>query len=208
MAMAPVMAGMAVAAPCIVSSLYGKAWLGASAPLQVFCLVGMFRVLGMPAGAVSHASGHVYAELRRQIVYAALVLVGAAVGSRWGLTGVACGVAIAILYKYVAMGSLSLRICGSTWREYVMAQVPGIMVAMFVGGVALLVRYTLEARHAGSVTILIAIIAACAPAAIVGVYLLPRRVRPSALFERLEQSAATLPTLLRRPVTWAIRCHA
>ncbi|HEX2092210.1 MAG TPA: lipopolysaccharide biosynthesis protein, partial [Longimicrobiaceae bacterium] len=72
---APIMAGMAVAAPHMVAVLYGDAWLGMTLPLQVLCVAGLFRAVYHLAGTVTYASGRVYAELKRQVVYALLVVV-------------------------------------------------------------------------------------------------------------------------------------
>jgi PST family polysaccharide transporter len=205
LATAPVLAGMAVAAPHLVIGLYGQSWAGAAVPLQIFCLAGLFRALVMPAGAVTHASGNVYAEMRRQAVYAVWVLLGSLIGTRWGVTGVAVGVTTAILFKYGAMAHLSLRISGSRWPEFLAAQAPGAVVAAFVALVALTVRWALEATGSGSLTILLGVAASCALALPVGIRLLPARIRPVALFDRLEHSARPLPARLRWPLIWAMR---
>jgi PST family polysaccharide transporter len=204
---APVLAGMGIAAPHLVISVYGEPWAGAAAPLQVFCVAGLFRALVMPAGAVTHASGQVYAEVRRQMVYAIWVLAGSALGSVWGITGVALGVASAILYKYVAMARLSIAICGTTWSAFLMAQVPGLTVAVFVALIAGLTRSALELSGAGSLTVLLGVLGACALAAPLGVRLLPGPMRPLGLFVRLDQSSAPLPAALRLPLQWAIRAR-
>jgi hypothetical protein len=71
----------------------------------------------MPAGAVTKAVARGDAELRRQVVPRPSLL-GSAIDVRWDLAGTAIGVAIAILYKYVAMVALALWIGGITWREF------------------------------------------------------------------------------------------
>jgi PST family polysaccharide transporter len=205
MVTAPVLAGMAVAAPHLVTGLYGEAWTGATLPLQIFCVAGLFRALVMPAGAVTHASGQVYAELRRQAVYTAWVLVGSLVGTRWGVTGVAVGVTTAILYKYIAMATLSLRISGVGWAQFLTAQAPGMAVAGFVAIAAGMARWVLEGAGAGSLPILIGMVACCGLSLPIAVRVLPAAIRPVALFTRLEQSAEPLPALLRSPLSWALR---
>lgn len=205
LAMAPVMAGMAVAAPHLITGLYGEAWTGSVFPFQVLCAVGLFRVSAMPAGAVTHASGQVYAELQRQMVYAAWVLAASLVGARWGIGGVAIGVATAIVYKYVAIVGLSLRIGQLTWREFLEAQASGIWLGGFVGIVALGVRWAGEAAHIGSLGIAVLIAAACAAALPIGIHLLPARLRPRTLFDHLTHSASPLPAPVRLSLAWAMR---
>lgn len=203
----PVMVGMAVAAPHLIRVLYGPSWDGVVAPFQIFCAVGTFRILAMPAGAVTHALGQIDAELRRQVVYAIWVIAGAAIGSRWGIAGAAAGVATGILYKYVAMGALTLRIGGAGWSEYLGAQAPGVVVAAFVGAVAGLVRWTCERGGMSSPEVLLAITGACALAMVAGIFLLPGRLRPEELFDRLSRAATPLPVPVRLSVRWALRSH-
>lgn len=204
----PVMAGMAVAAPYLIGVLYGPAWLGAAVPLQIFCAVGTFRVLALPAGAVTHAAGQIQAELRRQVVYAVWTIVAAAVGAQWwGITGAAAGVATAILYKYVAVGTLSLRIGGVRWRQYLGAQAPGLAVALFVGTIAAAVRWTCEVGRVSMLGTLLAIVGSCAVAMVAGTYLLPDRLRPRQLFHYLAHAAGDLPIPARLPIWWALRYH-
>ncbi len=202
---APVMAGMAVAAPHLILGLYGSRWAEATVPLQIFCAVGLFRVVLLPAGAVNLALGHVYAEMRRQVLYTIWVIAGSLIGARWGIVGVAVGVASAMLFKYFIMVSLSLRVSGSDWRQFLSAQLPGMSLAVLVGLVALGVRSGLEKAGAQHLMIFLGIAVACAVAVPFGVYLIPGTVRPRRLFWRLAKSAAPLPALVRTPLMWALR---
>src|SRR5581483_2781613 len=102
--------------------LYGDRWAGVVLPLQILCVAGYFRALYHVGGIVAQSVGRVYSELWRQVGYACLVIVGAFVGSRYGLQGVAVGVGIAILYMFFATGQLALEIIKAPWREYVEVQ--------------------------------------------------------------------------------------
>jgi O-antigen/teichoic acid export membrane protein len=205
---APVMAGMVVAAPHLISGLYGPAWAAATTPLQIFCAVGLFRVAVLPAGAVNLAAGQVYGELRRQIVYAAWVLLGALAGTPWGVSGVAVGVATAILYKYVAMVGLSLRLSQLRWGEICKAQAPGVFLAGLVALGSLLVRFLMEGAGASHLMTFIAMAGVCAGIVPIGLRLLPSSLRPVNLFDRIARSSAPLPGLVRVPVLWALRLDA
>ncbi|HEU0016469.1 MAG TPA: lipopolysaccharide biosynthesis protein, partial [Longimicrobium sp.] len=110
LAAAPVMAGMAAAAPHLAVGLYGPAWAGLAVPLQVLCAAGLLRAVYHVAGPVSAATGNVGLELRRQVVYALLVVALGFGGTRWGITGVAAGVTLAIAYMYFAMAAVALRL--------------------------------------------------------------------------------------------------
>lgn len=159
---APSMAVLAVIAPHFVFALYGPQWLGAVIPLQLLCLGGYLRSLYHLGAVVAQSVGQVYQELWREVIYAALVIAGAAIGSRYGLAGVAAGVSAAILYMFVACGHLALRATGATWAEYFRAQRGGLFASVVTGGVALTTRWLLEAGGASSGAITLAVLAAAA----------------------------------------------
>lgn len=201
---APVMAGMLIAAPHLVLGLYGPRWEGVIPPLQILSAVGLFRAVYHLSGAVTQASGRVYAELRRQVVYAALVIGGGLAGRWWGITGVAVGVALAITFMYVAMARLSLRIVEGGWREFARAHTAGLVVAAWVAVLCGTVRVTLESLQMGSLTILVAMIGAGAVALATGVHLLPAAARPAELFGRLV-GLGGLPAPLRGALSRVLR---
>jgi len=150
---APGLGVLAVAAPHLILTLYGTQWVGVVVPLQVFCAAGYFRALYHLGGIVVQSVGQVYRELWCQVVYAALVLGGATIGTRYGLKGVAVGVSLGILYMFVAMGHLALQVTGTSWRRYFGVQIGPIITGAVVTIVAFAVRYLLEKRHAASPTI-------------------------------------------------------
>jgi O-antigen/teichoic acid export membrane protein len=139
---------MAIAAPSLVPALYGPQWTGVVLPLQILCAAGYFRALYHVGGIVTQSVGRVYSELRLQVWYALLVVVGAIVGSRAGLPGVAAGVGVAIVYMFVATGRLVLAITGTSWAEYLRAQRDAIVMSAAVSGFAFIALVMLEWLHA------------------------------------------------------------
>jgi PST family polysaccharide transporter len=202
---APLCAGVVVAAPHLVVGLYGERWRGAVLPLQILASGGTLRAVYHLGAAVTYSSGNVMAEVRRQAVLAVLLFAGAVIGTRWGIPGVATGVVAGMLFMYVAMAHLSLRIVHGTWREFFAAHLAGLTLGLQVGSVALVVRWISEGAGAGSLPTLMAITAACAATLPIGVYSLPRRLRPSDLFSRFGGSISSLPVAVRRPVMWVLR---
>ncbi len=196
----PLMAGMLVAGPHLVAAVYGPGWEGAVLPLQILCGAGLLRVVTSLAEVVAHSTGHVAAQLRLQLGYAVLVIAGSSIGSLWGIAGTALAVALAIAAMYVATARLALRITGAGWRPFARAHVPGLLVSFIVGGTALVARLALEQRGLGSGAVLPGIVAACALALPIAVYLLPDAIRPTDLFTRL----ATIFERLPRPVRLAV----
>lgn len=159
---APAMVTLAIAAPHLLRSVYGPQWAGAAVPLQILCGAGYFRALYHLDGIVARSVGRVYSELWRQAVYAALVIVGALIGTWYGLPGVAVGVGIAILFMFVAMGQLALTAIETSWRVYLRSQIPAIATAAIVSVLALAARLSLEAHGSPSVVITIAILGSAA----------------------------------------------
>jgi O-antigen/teichoic acid export membrane protein len=157
----PVMGGMVVAAPHLVPALYGPQWSGTVLPLQILCVAGYFRALYHLGGIVAQSVGRVYSEFGLQMVYAVLILTGVALGSRYGLAGVSIAVTVAILYMFVATGRLALRITAVPWSSYLVSQLPALLTTAVTCGMAVVIRWTLEAVHASSVTITLCLIAGC-----------------------------------------------
>lgn len=208
LAAAPMMAGLAVAAPQVAAGVYGPAWAGMAAPLRVLALAGVFRAVYHVSGALTHATGQVVAELGRQSAFAALVVAGTLAGARWGVTGVAAGVGIAIVFMYLAMARLSLRITGLRWRDFFAAQVPGAALGALVGAAAWTAAALLGPRGAGPLAIFGAQTLAGVAALAAGVALLPGSMRPAVLFGRLEGTVRRLPALLRLPLLRILRLSA
>jgi O-antigen/teichoic acid export membrane protein len=159
---APAMTAMAIVAPHLVRALYGPQWIGAVVPLQIFSLAGYFRALYHLGGVVAQSVGRVYGELWRQVTYAAAVIGGTLVGSRYGLPGVAAGVSVAILYMFAATGQLALRATGTPWRVYFRVQVGAVVTAGFTAAIAHFVRLLLEVGRVSSAMITLTVLAAAA----------------------------------------------
>jgi O-antigen/teichoic acid export membrane protein len=159
---APAMTTMAIVAPHLLPALYGPQWTGAVVPLQILSIAGYFRALYHLGGIVAQSLGRVYAELWRQVIYAAAVIGGTLLGSRYGLPGVAVGVSLAILYMFVATGHLALSATGTSLGAYLRAQRGAVVTAAFTGAVALFVRLLLEAAHMSAAAIALAVLGAAA----------------------------------------------
>ena len=124
----PLSLALVLLAPEVVQLLLGPRWTPAIAPFQVLAVGMMFRSNSRIADALARATGAVYRRAWRQILYAALVVGGAWVGQRWGITAVAGAVLLAILVNFVTMTHLSLTNARMRWADLFAAQLPGILV--------------------------------------------------------------------------------
>lgn len=137
----------AVLAPDLVAVAFGKRWEALVPPFQVLALGMMFRITCRMSDSLSRATGRVYRRAWRQALYAGLVFLGAWIGQRWGVTGVAIGVLGAFFMNYLLMAQLSLSLVQISWVRFVQAQLPAFRLTLVVGAVTLATR--VAARHLG-----------------------------------------------------------
>lgn len=118
----PVFASLIVLASEVVRLLFGPQWIPAIVPFQILCLAGVPRIVTQVTSAIINASGTVAPEVRRRGIVLALLVVGALVGSRWGIVGVATAVAIVNFVAGVMIWVLLTRIADITLRDLLIAQ--------------------------------------------------------------------------------------
>lgn len=124
---------MILLAPEVVAVLLGPKWTPVIAPFQVLAAGMMFRSSSKIADALVRATGSVYRRAWRQIVYAMLVVGGAWIAQRWGITAVAWAVLFAIIANFLAMTHLSLTDARMKWTELMAAHVPAVLVTVLAG---------------------------------------------------------------------------
>ena len=175
---APTMMFVLVAAPYLIRGLLGPRWVGVILPLQVFAIFGTFRAAYSLGSSIAQAAGKPWSEFVRQVLYATLVVGGAAVGSHWGIVGVAWGTGFAILVMYVAMARLSHILLAFTWTSFATAHRTGAACGLLVLGVGVGARQALHASHWPDLAILACLMVVCVGTALAAVSLLPRTWRP------------------------------
>jgi PST family polysaccharide transporter len=128
----PILSTIMIGSELIITGIYGEKWSGAIRVLQILCIAGFFRVITNSAGAVAKATGKVYAEAWRQLIFALILIIGALIGIKYGIEGVGFAVVISSLWFYLSMAHLALRILKLTWSEFLIAQIPGTMVFFII----------------------------------------------------------------------------
>lgn len=124
----PIFAGLAVVAPEAVLVVFGSQWTGTIIPLQILCIGGLFWSVTTLSDQIAHATAAVYHMFRRRIVLAVAIFLGALLGSRYGINGVAVGVAASQIMMYFVMARLSLQLIGGSWPQFIACQMPGALV--------------------------------------------------------------------------------
>lgn len=123
----PVAVVAAVVAPELVQVVLGPDWSALVPAFRVMAAGIVLRTVYKVGDALVQAVGHVYRRAVRLAVYAAAVIGGALVGSRWGITGVATATLAALLLHAAQMTHLALRVTESSWRRFLAAHVPAVL---------------------------------------------------------------------------------
>lgn len=144
--MLPVGGVLCVLGPELIHVAFGERWMPMVPAFQLLALGMMFRTSYRMSDSLARATGAVYRRAWRQAVYAALVFLGALLGQRWGVTGVAVGVLGALWVNFLLMAHLSLAVGGVSWPQFWRAQVPALRLAAALTLVTWMV--TMLLRHA------------------------------------------------------------
>jgi O-antigen/teichoic acid export membrane protein len=139
----PLLAGLATAATEVIGVLYGERWLLSVPAFQLLCLAGMLKVTNEYAGMAAQASGRIWNQVWRQLVYTLLIVVCVGVGSQWGLTGAAAGVLVATVAMTILMNGLLVHVAKIPLPALLVTQWPGAVAAVSVAVAVSLARVAL-----------------------------------------------------------------
>ncbi len=139
-------------APELIRLLLGgnHKWDDVVLPFQVFSAGLVFRTSYKISDSLARAMGTVYHRAWRQAVYAVAVIVGASIGTAYGLEWVAVGVTSAIVLNYLLMAHLSLRTAGIAWTRFFGRQARGLALAVLVSIVSIPTVLALRSADVGN----------------------------------------------------------
>ncbi len=157
--MFPVMACFAVFGYEVIVGMYGAKWTSAVVAFQILAIAGAFKVIFHLAGPVVQATGHVYREVRQQLIYLAILVVGCFYAAPYGIENVAWVVVLASAWLYIAMARLALEILAGRWSDFLKAQLPGMVMAAVVVLADIGVMHALPVGMAAELQLLVLIIA-------------------------------------------------
>lgn len=172
----PVSSLLIVLAPELIVVLFGSQWAAVVTPFRVLSFALLCRTSYKLCDTLARATGAVYRQVWRHSLYAAAVTIGAWDGHYWGLSGVATGVVLAILFHYLMMVQLSLQLSGATWGDVVRAHIAPLLSALALGTLAQLAAEVARRHGIPPLVILFGIGGAAASA-----YLLLLRYQPRLL---------------------------
>lgn len=144
-----------VVAPEFIPVILGPRWGAVVLPFRMFSISLLFRMGSKISDACTKAAGQVYNRALIQWTYAALVVIAAIIGQRWGLGAVAVGVSVAMLINWLMMAQLARNVTGLSWVRFAQAQAPGAALAIIIGLATALAVHPARAAHLGSIPVLI-----------------------------------------------------
>ena len=128
----PPFAVLIVLGPELIPFMYGDQWRPSVLPFQILCVAGALRVSRAYASSATQAQGQIWSEIARLSIYVVLVVLGAWLGSSWGIAGVAVGIGIANVAMSVLMQGLVCRLIDLRWREAIAPQIPALYISAIV----------------------------------------------------------------------------
>lgn len=142
---APIGILMVITASEIVAVLLGPKWSEAVVPFQILALGVVGRSSYKIDNALAKALGVMYRRSVRDAIYAAAVVLGASIGLRWGLAGVAVGVLGAVVINYILALQMSMDLLDCSWSQVFQALSPSIYPTVIVAVTAIFMRTLLHA---------------------------------------------------------------
>ncbi len=126
----PASAAIIFLAPEVIRVALGAKWGPAVAPFQVLGLGMLFRTSYKMSDSISRSTGAVYRRAWRQVIYGGLVVLGAWIGTRWGIVGVSWGALSALTVNFFLMAALGQQVAGLTWWEFWVAHRPAVFLTL------------------------------------------------------------------------------
>lgn len=117
----PMLAGMGAVAPEFINSVYGPQWEPAILPLQLLCLVGIFKSLGNPVGSILLAKGRADIGFYWNVFVVIMVSIAVLVGSHWGIIGVAAALFTLQFPLFGIIQPIVNRLIELTFSQYLQA---------------------------------------------------------------------------------------
>ena len=151
----PISAFLWVVAPAFIPVILGPGWSEVVLPFRLFTIGLLFRMSSKITDACIKATGVVYDWAVLQFAYAAMVVVGAIIGQRWGVGGVAVCVSIAMTLNWLSMAKLSRSVTGLDWTRFAAAHVPAVLLALVIGGAAAAGAEAARSAHLGNLLVLL-----------------------------------------------------
>ncbi len=140
----PLLTGVAISSKYFIMGIYGNNWSGAINVLQILCFVGILKSISHLAGAITHATGNIFSEVRRQAIHTLTLVLLSSFFVRYGIEGVALAVVLSSITFYLLMAQCVIKILSIPWSSFFTSQRTGFSLALIVGVVDYVFIYFLQ----------------------------------------------------------------
>jgi PST family polysaccharide transporter len=141
----PCLTWFILVAPTLFLVGFGERWVPASYAFQILAVAGMMKLLNAYASVAMQARDLIWNEVSRQIGYLVVLVVGVAIGTRWGVSGAAAGVLVASVMMWVLMHELLRRAGPLTWRDLLAPQIPAVFGCIGISATVAVVDWSVQA---------------------------------------------------------------
>jgi O-antigen/teichoic acid export membrane protein len=139
----PIMMGTLVLAETFILGIFGEPWRAAIPPLLILSPLGLIQSIGTTVGTIYLCKGRTDLMLRWSLFAGILIMLGFAIGLRWGIVGVATGYAIANLLLVYPNFAIPFRLIQLNTIDLVFALWRPFLCSMIMSAVILAMKLVL-----------------------------------------------------------------
>jgi O-antigen/teichoic acid export membrane protein len=110
--------GMLLVASEFIPLVYGEKWTPTISILQIFCIVGIFKSLGNPMGAVLLSKGRADIGFYWNVFVVFCVCIAVLIGVQWGVVGVAWAILFLQIPFFSIIQPVVNRIISLNFKQY------------------------------------------------------------------------------------------
>lgn len=126
----PMFIGIALIAEEMIVVLIGEKWLPAVLPLQLFCLLNIFRISGQLVPKVLAGMGNINASLKFQVITAIALIIALRIGVEFGLLGMLLAWLIAYPCVYIPLLLDMRKTLHITLLEFIGSVLPSLLASI------------------------------------------------------------------------------
>jgi PST family polysaccharide transporter len=120
----PMMTGLSIVAPQLISIIYGSKWLPAIPVFQILCFVGLWQSIGTTVGTILLSQGRSDLAFKMTLVVSPFVWMAFYIGSYWGVVGVAWAYAIISGAWWIISHGIANKLINLSMNEFLKALLP------------------------------------------------------------------------------------
>lgn len=152
----PMMVGLAVVAPLVVSIIFGEQWLQSIILIQILTIVGLFRSVGNPVGSLLLAKGRADLGFKWNLGWCLIQMPGLYIGAKLGgVVGVAIAYSIIVIFGSILNYLILIRnLIGQCLRDYIRSMWPALWISVIMGILVLLLGVIFGPRSHRSILII------------------------------------------------------